>query len=382
MRWSFRFARVAGIELKVHFTFLLIVILGAMQFSQYGIRGMLFGVVMILALFLCVTLHELGHSVVAMKFGIPVREIILLPIGGVAMLARIPRNPLKELAIAVAGPVVNVVIAVAIALGLGINAAMGRFEMNDLVTASHSGPSSMLLMLWLLRANVALVLFNLVPAFPLDGGRMLRAILAMRMGHARATRVAAGVGQMIAVLMGMYGLMGGGVLMVFVAAFIFFAAAAENSESQQRSVLAGQSVGDAYNRNAIVLSPTDRLSTVVRHILQGYQPDFAVTGAHELIGVVRRQDVIDALQRRVGDVPVSTIMQQHPLHIEASESLDAALRKMTEHNTRIAAVHDNEHYLGLVSAEDIAEAFAVLQFMAPPAPGTVSDVTEPREAAA
>src|SRR5438067_4400021 len=197
MSWSLRIARVAGIEIKVHFTFLLIIFLGAMQFAQYGMRGVLFGIVMILALFLCVTLHELGHSVVAMKFGVPVREIILLPIGGVAMLARIPRNPLKELAIAVAGPLVNVVIAVAIALGLGINAALGRFHMDELVTVARSGPSPMLLMLWLLRANIALVLFNLIPAFPLDGGRMFRALLAMRMGHARATRVAASVGQML-----------------------------------------------------------------------------------------------------------------------------------------------------------------------------------------
>lgn len=382
MSWSFRIARVAGIEIKVHFTFLLIVILGAMQFSQYGIRGMLFGVVMILALFACVTLHELGHSVVAMKFGVPVREIILLPIGGVAMLARIPRRPAKELAIAVAGPLVNVVIAVAIALGLGINAALGRFHMDELVTAARSGPSAMLLMLWLLRANIALVLFNLIPAFPLDGGRMFRALLAMKMGHARATRVAVGVGQMLAVLLGMYGLMSGGVLMVFVAAFIFFAAAAEQNESRQRTVLAGQTVGDAYNRNAIVLSPTDHLSTVVRYILTGYQPDFAVENVHELIGVVTRADVINALQRHVDDVPVSTIMQQHPLHLDASTSLDDALRKMSEQSTRIAAVYDNEHFLGLISAEDIAEAFAVLQFMTPQQPANMSGTEQPKEVAA
>jgi Zn-dependent protease/predicted transcriptional regulator len=329
-----------------------------------------------------VTLHELGHSVVALKFGVPVREIILLPIGGVAMLRRIPRTPVKELAIAVAGPLVNVVIAIAIWLGLRVNVAMGRFNMDELVTAARSGPSAMLLLMWLLRANVALVLFNLIPAFPLDGGRIFRALLAIRMGHARATRVAAGVGQMLAVLLGMYGLMSGGVLMVFVAAFIFFAAAAEQNESRQRAVLAGQTVGDAYNRNAIVLSPNDRLSTVVRYILTGYQPDFAVTSAHELIGVVTRQDVIDALQRRVGDVPVSTMMQQHPLHLDASTSLDDALRKMSENNTRIAAVYDNEHFLGLISAEDIAEAFAVLQFMTPEHPGNAPGVAEPREVAA
>src|SRR4051812_4001758 len=133
MSWSLRIARVAGIEIKVHLTFLIIVFIGAMQFARYGVPGMIFGAVLILALFLCVTLHELGHSVVAQKFGITVREIVLLPIGGVAMLSRIPRNPLKELAIAVAGPLVNVVIAGALALGFGINWAMGRSNLQDIL---------------------------------------------------------------------------------------------------------------------------------------------------------------------------------------------------------------------------------------------------------
>src|SRR4051794_1888090 len=141
MSWSLRIARVAGIEIKVHLTFLIIVFLGAMQFARYGVPGMIFGVILICALFLCVTLHELGHSVVAQSFGVTVREIILLPIGGVAMLSRIPRNPLKELAIAVAGPAVNVVIAGALALGFGINWAMGRADLEQLIYVARSGPS-------------------------------------------------------------------------------------------------------------------------------------------------------------------------------------------------------------------------------------------------
>src|SRR6476661_551865 len=118
MNWSFKIARASGIDIRVHVTFLLIVLLGASQFAWFGARGLLFGSALILLLFLCVTLHELGHSVVAQRFGVQVRQIVLLPIGGVAMMERIPRNPWQELWIALAGPVVNVVIAGALALGL------------------------------------------------------------------------------------------------------------------------------------------------------------------------------------------------------------------------------------------------------------------------
>jgi Zn-dependent protease/predicted transcriptional regulator len=362
MRWSFKFARVAGIDLRVHITFFLIVILGASQWSRFGPAGMLFGAGMILLLFLCVTLHELGHSVVAQRFGVEVKEIILLPIGGVAMLSRIPRKPSQELFIAVAGPLVNVVIFAAIMLGIGVNAALGRMNLNDLVIESQSGPSLFLAMKFLLNANAALVLFNMIPAFPLDGGRILRALLAMRMPHARATQISAAIGQIAAILLGMYGLMGGGFLVLIVAAFIFFAAGAENNEGQTRTVLASHRVGDAYNRHAITLSPSDGADRVVHYILNSYQPDFAVMNGRDILGVVAREDVIRALAERAGDVPVTQLMHRSPVRVQADQSLDQVRQAMSEHTARVAAVYEGDHYLGLVSAEDIAEAFALLKY--------------------
>jgi Zn-dependent protease len=363
MSWSFRIARVSGIDIRVHATFFLIVLIGATQYARFGLPGLLFGTTLILLLFLCVTLHELGHSVVAQKFGVQVRQIVLLPIGGVAMMQRIPRNPWEELWIALAGPVVNVVIAAALWLGIVARERFTGVDFGQLLALGRDGPSGALMLSWLLSANMALVVFNMVPAFPLDGGRVLRAILAMRMTHARATAIAAVVGQVLAVALGTLGLVSGNFLLVIVAAFIFFGAGAENLEGRARTVLSGHRVGDAYNRRAVTLRGDDRLGTVVDHILTSYQPDFAVTDGPQLIGVVTRHDVIRALSEGARDISVRQIMTPAAVRVSVTQTLDEVRQSMSENSARLAAVYDGPHYLGLVSSEDIDEAYAVLRFI-------------------
>ena len=200
MGWSFRIARVAGIDIKVHITFFLILILAAVQWGGIsgGADGALFGVVLMVLLFVCVTLHELGHGLAARYFGVPVREITLLPLGGVAVMTKNPDKPLHELIIAAAGPLVNVVIAGLLFIPVGAQVRMnlldGRGLLPDLTAITAST-----LLVWLFAANVSMIVFNLIPAFPLDGGRILRALLAMALGFARATRIASVIGQIIAV---------------------------------------------------------------------------------------------------------------------------------------------------------------------------------------
>src|SRR5581483_5051654 len=175
MNWSFRIARVAGIDIKIHATFVLILLLGGWQWgSRFGPAGVLFGVLLMLLLLVCVTLHELGHSVVAQRFGVPVRAIVLLPLGGVALLSRNPAKPLHELLIAAAGPLVNVAIAIVLLAATGTTNVLGVLDGQGLIEGQLPGPSLQLLLAWLLAANASLVIFNLIPAFPLDGGRMLR----------------------------------------------------------------------------------------------------------------------------------------------------------------------------------------------------------------
>ncbi|MDZ4718580.1 MAG: site-2 protease family protein, partial [Roseiflexaceae bacterium] len=273
MGWSFSIAKVAGISIKVHVTFFLILVLGAVQWGvPYGATGAVFGVILMILLFVCVTLHELGHSIVAQRLGIPVREIVLLPLGGVALLSRNPTKAWHELVIAAAGPLVNVVIAAILFAATGAASALGSLDGQAL--QQEAPPSLSSLLIWLLQANIFLVLFNLIPAFPLDGGRIFRALLSMVLAPRTATRIAVAIGQAIAILLGVFGVSSGNFSLVLVAIFIFFGAGQENAEGQARTMLITKRVGDAYNRYALTLEIGDRVSKVVDYILTSYQPDF------------------------------------------------------------------------------------------------------------
>lgn len=363
MRWAFRIARLFGIDVKLHATFLLVPLFGAMQGVQSGL-GIWVGVLFMLLLFLCVLLHEFGHALVAQRFGVPVREIILLPIGGVAVMTRNPATPMQELLIAVAGPLVNVVIAAVIALVLG---SMPPVEM----TPDRLLPGATLrgILVSMLIVNIMLVVFNMIPAFPMDGGRVLRAILWQFKGFNKATRIAAKVGQIAAVLLavagltGIPGVMGPNPMLLIVAFFVFAGAGAEMMESQHRTVLATRRVGDAYNKHALTLGLDDRVSNVVDHLLTSYQPDFAVLLRGRLQGVVTREEVIQWLGTSTYDPFVTEIMRTDVLRVEAERTLDEVRVLMAERQQRVAAVFEAEWFLGLVSIEDIQEAYLILSFL-------------------
>jgi Zn-dependent protease len=219
MRWSFKVASVAGTEVRIHLTFLLFVAwIGFSYYQVEGLPGAVQGVLFILSLFACVLLHEFGHAFAARGFGIATPDITLLPIGGVARLTRIPDKPWQELVVAIAGPLVNVVIAAAL-----IFVVHSSVELEHL---QYLESPRVELLSKLASVNVMLVLFNLIPAFPMDGGRILRALLAMAMPYAQATQVAAWIGQGLAVVFGIFGLFGNS-LLIFIAFFIFAGAQQE-----------------------------------------------------------------------------------------------------------------------------------------------------------
>jgi Zn-dependent protease len=366
MGWSYRIATIRGIDLKVHVTFAVLVLIVASNWASLGPVGVAFGAGLIVLLFACVTLHEFGHAIAAQHYGIPVKEIVLLPIGGIAFLGRAARDPMQELVIASAGPAVNVAIIALLApvlyvLGEPLSAAPA------LLRPGGATPSLTEALHWLLGANISLVLFNLIPAFPLDGGRILRGLLGLRMEWSRATAWSTSIGQGLAMAMGAWGFMQGNLMLGIIAAMVFFAAAATNAEEQGQTVLATQQVGDACNRHAIVLSESDRVSTVIRYLLMSYQPDFAVMRGPRLLGVVRRSQVLAALARREGDAPVSALMAD-AVPISADRSLAETRQLLAESPSAVAAVFADSHFIGLVSAEDIAEAETVLSFARPAPP--------------
>ena len=226
MKWSYKIARIAGTDVKIHLTFPMLLAYIALSNLKYGAAEAAFGVVFVILVFGCVLLHEFGHVFAARSFGIRTPDVTLYPIGGVARLERMPERPIQELIVALAGPAVNVAIAAVLAvvlLALGLSVGFGGFSVGGF-SSLLAGP---------VAVNIWLVLFNMIPAFPMDGGRVLRALLAMRMTYARATRIAAKIGRALAVVAGVLGIFYSPML-VFIAIFIYMAAGQEAAAAEWR----------------------------------------------------------------------------------------------------------------------------------------------------
>jgi Zn-dependent protease len=356
MSWSIKLGRIFGIDIKVHLTFLLILVWGA--FNYGGTAGPLYGVIVTLALFTLVLLHELGHSVAALRFGIPVKDITLLPIGGLARLERMPEKPIQELIVAIAGPLVNVVLAAALGPLLFILALV---QGETISLAMLTEPGLLGLLFFLFSANVSLTVFNMLPAFPLDGGRVLRAGLGFFTDYQRATQIAATTGRIIAVGLGIFGLFNGQPWLTMIALFIFFVGGQEAQAVETRGVLRGVRVAQALAKNTVALSPTATVGQVASLMLTSRQPDFAVLDPQtgQLLGVATGRSVAQAMERGHWRKHITDIMQQArqiPV-ITVNATLDEVQDKMAQTSSRVAAVYEGLHFRGLISLEDIYRVF-------------------------
>lgn len=348
MSWSIKLGRFAGIDVYLHLTFLLLVaFIGYSGYISTGSpRGALEGVLYILALFGSVVLHEYGHALTARRFGIPTRDITLYPIGGVARLERMPERPWQELLVALAGPAVNVVIAALLFVGL---LATGNLSWPSL-SVIESGP----LLERLMYTNLSLVLFNLIPAFPMDGGRVLRAGLAMYLNYALATRIAAGLGQAVAVIFGFVGLFANPML-VLVAVFVWFAAGQESQAVQARSALYGIPVGRAMVTDFRTVSQFDPLLRVSDLLIIGAQEDFPVVDDGQMVGYVTREDLISGLARRGLGGRVGEVMRRRFLAANPFDQLEAVVPKMQSIAAESVPVVDRGQVVGLLTAHNVRE---------------------------
>jgi Zn-dependent protease/CBS domain-containing protein len=348
MKWSWKIARLWDIDIYMHATFLLII--GFVAYSYWvefkQINAVVGGVLFILALFACVVLHEYGHALMARRFGVKTRDITLYPIGGVARLERIPEKPIEELWVALAGPAVNVVIA---AMLLGYLTTTGGLVLSNLfsVTTGAFLPR-------LLAVNVLLVAFNLIPAFPMDGGRVLRAILAMRMDHLKATQIAATVGQAMAFLFGFIGLFWDPMLL-FIAFFVWIGAEQEASMARIKHALGGIPVSRAMQTNFETLSPRDTLGRAVELILSGSQHDFPVMENEQVIGMLERETLFHALTTGGQDQPVTTAMRRNIPQVDSHEMVERALGNLQESGAKTLPVTHAGRLEGLITSENITE---------------------------
>ncbi|MCK5646670.1 MAG: site-2 protease family protein [Anaerolineales bacterium] len=360
---SIRLFSVKGIDIKVHITFPLILVWSAVQFgllSGRGLEGAIFGVVVTLILFVIVVLHELGHSIAALRYGVPVKQIVLLPIGGVAQLSRMPEKPIEEFVIAIAGPLVNfglaIVLAVlAVVLGLEIGIGNMPLTFSRLARASLQSVFA-----YVFISNLFLGLFNLIPAFPMDGGRVFRSLLATRINYARATRIAVTVGQGIAWLMALWGLLGGGLFIIVIAVFILIGASQEGQLVQLKSLFDGLKVEQAFSRGVKSLTPNSTLREAVEITLSTFQSDFPVCEDDQLVGLLTQSRLIDSLNRLSPETFVGQVMEVDVSPVEPKDGLFQVQQRLAELSLDALPVVDQGIFLGLITSRDLNEAYRLL----------------------
>ena len=346
MTWSFPLGRLLGSELRVHATFfLLLAWIAASAWSLGGPQAALINTGFVLALFACVVAHEYGHALMARRFGIATPDITLLPIGGMARMERMPEKPGQEIAVALAGPAVNVVIWVVLSL-FGASTALSA-----LVDPGTSGA----FLGRLAAVNLFLALFNLIPAFPMDGGRVLRALLATRLPRVRATRIAATTGQVVAFLFGLFGLTSGNLILVLIAVFIFIAAQAESSDVQSRDIASHLKLRDATITAFESLTPSDPLHVAAQTLIRTTQHEFPVLDAEgRLAGFLTRQALLYGMAEGQNTRPVGELMETDIPALPLGAPLQDALEAL-DHAPAVATTDKAGHVIGYVTRENVGE---------------------------
>jgi Zn-dependent protease/CBS domain-containing protein len=355
MRWSFKIARVAGIEVRIHVTFFLLLAMVGSYGAQAGARGAFNALLLWLLVFLCVLLHEFGHALAAKAYGIKTADITLLPIGGVARMERMPEKPVQELVVAIAGPLVNLILAILI---FGVLFVTGHLRGQDFVDPLETNH----LLASLLVTNVAMLLFNLIPAFPLDGGRVLRAILATQMDYARATQIAASIGQALALGLGMIGLLNHEyLLLILIAVFIYMGAETESSFVQMRHATIGLPVSAAMVKRFDTLDHRATLDQAVDSLLGTSQHEFPVLDDNGgFAGLLTKHDLLVALKRSGPETMVTDVMVTGLPTLLPQTSLESAFTAIRESSSSVLPVVDNTGRLvGLFTTENLGELIMV-----------------------
>jgi Zn-dependent protease/CBS domain-containing protein len=348
MKYSLSLGRVAGIQVFVHWTFLILI--GYIVYSNLkqgmGTVDILWSILFILTLFACVTLHELGHALAARRYNIKTANITLLPIGGVAQLESMPEKPKEELVVALAGPMVNVVIA---GLLFPLLSLSGGLDDLDVTRFSHHNflPSLMVVNIWL-------AVFNMIPAFPMDGGRVLRALLSFKFERHVATRIAASIGQLLAIGFVFVGFFSNPFL-IFIGVFIFLGAQGEAQYAQARSLLSGYTVANAVMKQVPTLKPTDTIEYASDQLLASQNKNFLVVDGASVLGTLSRDEIIKALRENKGAETVDRFINREFLSLQIQMPLEDAWTTLRTKQQSAAPVFSNNELVGMLDTENVAE---------------------------
>jgi Zn-dependent protease/CBS domain-containing protein len=353
MKWSFKIGKLFGIPIRVHLTFLLLLFfIGISGSKQGGSEGAILGMIVIIFIFICVILHEVGHSLVAIHYGIKVNDIILLPIGGVSRMEEIPEDPKQEITISVVGPLVSFGLAILFfVLSEVTHQGIGFKQIN---IYSRNVVASLF---WI---NLVLGVFNLIPAFPMDGGRVLRGILAIRMESLKATKIAVGIGQGFAILLFFFGIFFNW-WMALIAIFIYLGA-----EGEERMVAVKNSLGKSPVKLAMLtdvhtVSPQETVGQVLERICHSFQQDFPVEEGGEVVGILTRETIFSALHKHEKTTLVKDIMQKDFVYTTADASLSEIYKTMTAHRLYVMPVMKGKKLRGMINLEQIGKYHMICQ---------------------
>ena len=350
MKGSFKLGSIAGIGIFIHWSFTLLI--AYIVYSNYraghNAEQIIWAVIFILSIFVTVFLHELGHALAAKKYNIKTKDITILPIGGLARLERIPEKPKEELIVAIAGPAVN--IALALITGLFITLP----EIKELTIQLSGGVNQSNFFLNFFIVNIWLAIFNLIPAFPMDGGRVLRAILSMKVERHIATKIAARIGQLLAVgfiFLGFYN----NPFLIFIGLFIILGAQGEVEMTKVGFMLRGIFVKDIVMKYYETIEENDIVENAVKQLLNGQCKNFLVTSQNNPVGSLSRDEIIEALSNNGNRTTIHAVMNKSPLRLSVQEPIEAAYQKMLGNKNGLAIVYDNQQFVGVLDLDNILE---------------------------
>lgn len=353
MKNSLYIAKISGIKIFIHWTFfILIVWIVAMSIRDgNNITQILYTLAFVLTIFACVVLHELGHALTAKKFNYITKDIILLPIGGMARMNALPENPKQEFLVAIAGPLVNVVIA-------GILLPFIPWSQIDPSTMESFSISGGNFLFSLFAVNLTLAVFNLIPAFPMDGGRIFRAILSIWMSRVKATAIAAGTGQVIAFFFFILGILYNPFL-ALIGIFIFITAKAENEDVKSKFLLHNYKVEDAMSHHYYKLDKKDTIKDAAKLLIDVEPGDFLVTDNEEIVGTINSDQIISALRENGDSSRISEVMNDKVKFISKDLPLDEVMKEFSQNKETIMPVMDNSTLIGTLDMNNILKLIRV-----------------------
>ena len=351
MKGSFKLGTIAGIGMFIHWTFLLLIafIVFVNYRAGHNATQIMWSVVFILSIFVTVLLHELGHALAAKNFHINTKDITLLPIGGLARLERIPEKPSEELIVAIAGPLVNIALAFITGLFIAVPDTSG-----ELINRLSGGINASNFLLNFFIVNLWLAIFNLIPAFPMDGGRILRAVLALKLKRHVATRIAARIGQLIALGFIFLGIFSNPFLII-IGIFVIMGAQIEADFTESKFILKGYKVRDVLMKQYPTIEASEKVKTAVELLLDSPYKIFLVTDNNELVGTLNRDEIIVALSEKGEKEPIHTVMNKTLIFLDADSLLESVFEEVYKNKSNLMLVMENNQLIGTLDTENLLE---------------------------